>query len=229
MVRLTDSFLSSTGGLVLEIVKFLRNTHCTVFGSSPQRRLPLHYEDTLMICVNGSATGLSRSPDLTIMGAQIVKGSTKTCRHTLRNLNGRHTRRLILVHPGGMTDVEERFRDFGYSWDQVDVITKEQRADLVLAITGHRLTGLAGPHAPSNGVFAALLAAAAGASRIDLCGFSFGGGHFYISGDTPRNHVNVDKEVFGWLARNANVYSTDEAIRAEFGFKEIENPISPAS
>ncbi len=204
------------------VVKFLAGRHCTVFGSAPGRIPPAGYERTAIVCANGAGYGLSRSADLTVLGAGVCRGSDKTSRHTLRNMNGRRSGRVLFVHPGTLTDYAERFADFGFSWDAHDVITAEERATFIRELTGYSSGGLTGPGAHSNGVLALLLAAAAGASRIDACGFSFTPGHFYIDGDaTPRNHADHDAHALSWLARNAPIYSADPEMRSRFGFQEV--------
>lgn len=206
---------------VPEIFEIVKDRHCTVFGSAPGRVPPSGYMDTVMICVNGSATGLPKPPDITVAGAQVSRARHKQCRHTLRNLNGRWSERVLFVHPGKYDDHEERFRDFGWSWRQSQTITAEERADFVYALTGYRTGGLAGSGAHSNGILALLLAAAGNASRIDMCGFSFSGGHFYVQGETVRNHVDHDRHALEWLARNANVRATDKEMRDLFGFPPL--------
>lgn len=203
---------------VPSIFAIVEGRHCTVFGSAPGRAPPAGYADTTIVCVNGSGLGLVRHADITVMGAQICKAATRTCRHTLRNLDGRYSERMLWVHPGEMKDFEDRYRDFGFSWNESEVISSERRRSLIHQLIGYELPGLAGPSAPSNGALAALLAATSGASRIDLCGFSLAPGHFYISADTVRNHVDHDAVIFDWLSRNAQVYATDAEIRERFGF-----------
>jgi len=121
-----------------------------------------------------------------------------------------------------MTDYAERFRDFGFSWHEQDVLTAEARSVFIQELTGYSSGGLAGPHAHSNGVLALLLAAAAGAARIDMAGFSFTPGHFYIPDvQTPRNHSNHDAHALSWLASNAPVFCADEEMRERFGFRSV--------
>ncbi len=210
-----------------EIFHHVRGLHCTVFGSAPGRVLPARYDETLMVCVNGSGFGLSRPADITVMGAQVCQGATRTCRHTIRNINGRSTDRVLWVHPGKMEDFEDWYRDYGFRWSLSETLTAQARRSLVKRLTGYELPGLAGPSAPSNGALAVLLTAAAGASRVDMTGFSFTPGHFYISGETARNHVNHDEVLFRWLAGNAPVFSADAAMRERFGFHLPPVPLPP--
>ena len=206
-----------------EVVRFLEGAHCTVLGSAPGRMLPKAYEETAVVCANGAGLGLTRSADLTVLGAGVCRGSDKTSRHTLRNMNGRWSERVLFVHPGTLEDYTERFRDFGFTWETHDVMTAEQRARFVLELTGYSSGGLTGPFAISNGVLALLLAAAAGARRIDSAGFSFSTGHYYIPGQTtPRNHAPHDAQALSWLAKNAPVFSSDEEMRARFGFAALQ-------
>ena len=48
----------------------------------------------------------------------------------------------------------------------------------------------------SMGVFAAIVASWSGSKEVILAGFSLGGGHRYIEGDTPREHVAGDARFF---------------------------------
>ncbi|GGA75483.1 hypothetical protein GCM10011521_12050 [Arenimonas soli] len=198
---------------------FVAGRHCTVFGSAPGRLPPTGYARNTIVCVNGSGLGLERHADITVMGAQICRAATRTCRHTLRNLGGRYSERMLWVHPGEMKDFEDRYRDFGFDWRESEVLRSERRRVLVRQLTGYELPGLTGPSAPSNGALAALLTATSGASRIDLCGFSLTSGHFYIADDTVRNHVDHDEYIFDWLSRHAPVHATDAAMRDRFGFQ----------
>ncbi len=204
--------------LLPNILKSANGLNCTVLGSAPNRRLPENYVDSFIVCVNGSGLGLSRSPDLTVMGAQICLCKTRTCRHTIRNINGRFSERMLWVHPGNMTDYEDRYRDFGFSWSNSETLIAEDRWYLVKQLTGYELPGLAGNDAPSNGALAALMIAATGADKIFLAGFSFATGHFYIDTETPRNHINHDEVIFDWLAKHSLVYSTDIDMHKRFGF-----------
>lgn len=214
--------VSSYPSLVPEIIRCVEGRHCTVFGSAPGRVPPPDYEQTIIVCANGAGLGLARSADLTVLGAGVSGAGDKTSRHTLRNMNGRYSERVLFVNPGKPADFVERFTDFGFSWGQSAVFTAEERAAFVLDITGYSSGGLVGPHANSNGVLALLLVAAAGASRIDMCGFSFRQGHFYINeAETPRNHADHDAHVLEWLAANANVHATDAEMREQFGFREV--------
>lgn len=203
-----------------EIFKAVLNRHCTVLGSAPGRILPVNYSNSFLVCVNGSQLGLTRSPDLTVMGAQICRGNTRTCRNTIRNISGRYSERMLWVHPGSLTDFEDRYRDYGFRWQTSEVLTAELRLQLVKSLIGYELPGLSGQAAPSNGALAALLTATGGATRVDLAGFSFQPGHFYISGDTVRNHVIHDSILFKWLAKNSAIYSKDLEMRQNFGFRE---------
>ena len=216
--------MSSAGQPALpEVVRFLEGTHCTVLGSAPQRVLPYGYEGTVVVCANGAGLGLSRSADLTVLGAGVCRGSDRTSRHTLRNMNGRRSERVLFVHPGTLEDYPERFNDFGFSWGTHGVMTAEERARFVLELTGYSSGGLTGPFAISNGVLALLLAAAAGARRIDSAGFSLSAGHYYISGHaTPRNHASHDAQVLSWLADNAPIFSSDDEMKGRFGFAAVE-------
>ena len=204
------------------VAHFLAGKHCTVFGSAPGRVLPMGYEETVILCANGAGYGLSRPADLTVLGAGVSKGGDKTSRHTLRNMNGRSSERVLFVHPGNLTDYMERFADYGFSWREHGVMTAEGRAKFIHALTGYSSGGLTGPHAHSNGIFALLLAAAAGARRIDACGFSFTPGHFYIAEEaTPRNHAGHDANALAWLAANAPIYATDRGMRERFDFPDV--------
>lgn len=217
-----EPLMSKTSPSLPGVVKFVAGAHCTVLGSAPGRILPTGYASTLIICANGAGYGLSRDADLTVLGAGVSKASDKTSRHTLKNMNGRSSDRVLFVHPGTMTDYPERFSDFGFSWRIHDVITAEERAAFIQQLTGYSSGGLAGPYAHSNGVLALLLAAAAGASRIDASGFSFASGHFYINGAaTPRNHANHDTHALAWLAAHAPVFSADPEMRDRFGFPDV--------
>ena len=207
--------------IVPKIFRYLQGKNCTVLGSAPGRKLPLGYEETEIICANGAGYGLNRPADITVLGAGVSKAIDKTSRHTLRNMNGRSSKRVLFVHPGNLTDYKERFQDFGFSWPEGmdDVMTAEDRSTFIQKLTGYKSGGLTGAHAHSNGVLSLLLAAAAGASRIDAAGFSFKPGHFYIdSAETPRNHSNHDSHALEWLAQNANIYSTDSEMQEKFGF-----------
>src|SRR5690606_37795629 len=97
------------------VVDFLRGAHCTVFGSAPGRLPPNGYEKTVIVCANGAGYGLSRSADLTVLGAGVSRAMDKTSRHTLKNMNGRSSERVLFVHPGTHSDYAERFTDFGFS------------------------------------------------------------------------------------------------------------------
>lgn len=172
----------------------------------------------MIVCANGAGYGLARSADLTVLGAGVSRAGDKTSRHTLRNMNGRSSERVLFVNPGKWTDYAERFRDFGFAWNSHDVMTAETRAEFVRELTGYSSGGLVGPDAHSNGVLALLLVAAAGAARIDASGFSFSPGHFYIEGtDTPRNHAGHDLVALQWLAMNAPVRFLDDELRRQLG------------
>ncbi|MDH5833463.1 hypothetical protein [Luteimonas kalidii] len=210
--------VEATSPLVPELCRFVSGQHCTVFGSAPGRKLPAGYEDSVIVCANGAGYGLARSADLTVLGAGVSRAGDKTSRHTLRNMNGRFSERVLFVNPGKWTDYAERFRDFGFAWRSQEVMTAEARAQFVLALTGYSSGGLVGPDAHSNGVLALLLAAAAGATRIDATGFSLSPGHFYIEdADTPRNHAGHDLVAMRWLATNAPVRFMDDELRNHLG------------
>lgn len=215
-----DVFATS---LVPEIVRFIAGRHCTVFGSAPNRLLPAGYEDTVVVCANGAGYGLARDADLTVLGVGVSAARDKTSRHTLKNMNGRRSERVLFVNPGKIVDYAERFRDFGFSWDLQATMTAEQRADFIHGLTGYRSGGLVGPDSHSNGALALLLVAAAGASRIDASGFSFSAGHFYIEGAvTPRNHVDHDEHALGWLARNAPIVFMDAGVRDRYAGRDAD-------
>jgi hypothetical protein len=204
-------------------VGFVKGRHCTILGSAPSRILPSNYSNTLLITINGSGIGISRNPDLTLIGARICLAKSKTCRFTIRNLNGKYSERVLFVHPGDLEDYQERYRDFGFECGGSQTMTANQRFELVKTLTGYELPGLSGSSAPSNGVLGALLVAAAGASIIDLSGFSLSPGHFYIIGDTVRNHIKHDEVLLQWISENYFVRSNDIEMCKRFGFHEINN------
>lgn len=213
---------------VPDIVRFVAGRHCTVFGSAPNRLLPAGYEDTVMVCANGAGYGLARDADLTVLGAGVSRAGDKTSRHTLKNMNGRRSERVLFVNPGKILDYADRFLDFGFSWDLQATMTAEQRAEFISGLTGYRSGGLVGPHSHSNGALALLLVAAAGASRIDASGFSFSPGHFYIDeAVTPRNHVDHDQHALGWLARNAPIFFMDAGIRDRYAAGGVDSGDPP--
>lgn len=210
---MTDSVALSPR-FVPEIVRFVAGRHCTVFGSAPNRLLPAGYEDTIVVCANGAGYGLRKDADLTVLGVGVCRANDKTSRHTLKNMAGRYSERVLFVNPGKIVDYADRFQDFGFSWKLHSAITAEERAEFISDLTKYRSGGLVGPHSHSNGVLALLLVAAAGASRIDASGFSFSPGHFYIDeAITPRNHVDHDQHALRWLSDNAPIVFMDAAVR----------------
>jgi len=206
---------------VSAVFRSVHGEHCTVFGSAPNRRVPQGYSDTVMICVNGSSIGLSRDADITVMYGGIVSGAIETCRQTLGHLRGRNTDKLLLIQAGKFRDAEEKLRELGYGWREIETLPAQRRAEIIEQTTGRKLEGISGKHVPSNGLLAVLLAVAAGAKRIDMCGFSLAGGHYYITGDTVRGHLDQDPWVFEWLADNAPVFSTDQPLCDRFGIPKL--------
>lgn len=169
-----------------------------VVGSAPEAKFVPHER---CLCVNASGYVAQRLgleiPDFTLISGYALRGDNEVRLASLEALRGRATKICALILTG-FTGAEsiQRLSDIGYNYRTLFTITPEDRHACLTAICGEEppVGVRKSRHVrPSNGAFAAALALAAGARTVSLTGFSLQGGHAYIAGETPRDHVAGDQ------------------------------------
>ena len=175
------------------------------------------------ICVNGSPfvakeLGLADS-DFTVISGYTTGLKSEKSRATVPVWKGLRTQEVLFVETG---DTEAHARavldEIGFQYAGFTKLSKHERAAIIVEVCGVEL-GL-GNHNDrvSNGMFAATIAAWAGAREIVMCGFSLKGGHSYIEGNTPRHNLNGDIAFFAIATKiGMNVKTTSTEIHEACG------------
>lgn len=208
-----------------DLAKALSGRRCIVIGSAPNSRIVQPGASDRVICVNGSgwaakAAGIV-NPDLTIMAGHSLRGNTEVREATVSAMHGARTAHLLLLEAGvSMADAITALDEAEMRYDELSTVNSVERAAIIGQAWGQEIP--LGPRTtkndrPSNGIFAASIAVWAGASEVILCGFSLSGGHAYIDGDTPREHIGGDRNFFSLARRlNCRIRTTSDALNAEF-------------
>lgn len=179
----------------------LEGSRCLVIGSAPSVIVPALARGDRCICVNGSPYVASRfgvaNPELTVICGLTTALKSEKSRATIPILRGLRTQEIIFVQT---VDNEEHARvvldEVGFQWDRFTKISTHERAAIIGEVCGVEL-GLGNRNDKvSNGIFAATMAAWAGAREIVMCGFSLKGGHSYLDGETPRYNLSGDVAFF---------------------------------
>lgn len=177
------------------LTPLLSSQRCLIIGAAPQYKLVPHDR---VVCVNASGWSAKRmgieKPDLTVMSAFTLKGKTSVQMSSIAALSGLSTRTLLLVdHKISVAAARKVLIDVGYLFDQLLTISPLNRAEIFNQVCREPVPS--GDHnaRPSTGMFAAAISIWAGAESTALTGFSFCGGHAYMTGDTPRQHIEGDK------------------------------------
>jgi hypothetical protein len=122
---------------------------------------------------------------------------TEKSKLTVPILSGLRTREIIFVQTvDSEAHAREVLEKVGFQYDRFTNVTTHERAAIIGEVCGAELGFGGRNHKVSNGIFAATLAAWAGALEIIMCGFSLKGGHSYLQGDTPRYNLNGDLAFF---------------------------------
>jgi hypothetical protein len=207
-----------------ELSLLLGGRRCIVLGSAPDVSLPEHGPDDAIICANGSVFVAKRynlsKPLLTVMSSSVGRANNLVRQQTLQNLAGCSTNELLLVESKGISfgATKAALEQIGFSYQDSHDITRMDRAIITEQILSSDIGGARGQSRISTGCFAAVLAAWAEAREIVLVGFSLTGGHSYIRGDTPRNHVGGDMVFFARSTQlQATVRTTSEILHEKFG------------
>lgn len=160
-------------------------------GSAPGA---LYCPGKLLVCVNASLLGIDApTPDVTFFNTFALALQTPTAIATRPLLSKLKTKLLIVI------DAAERGDEAPIAYDSKVSFARAERNALLAVAMRTTLTGNAGNHVPSTGYFAAIALVMAGVRSLEMTGFSFSGGQSYLVGDTPRNHVDMDRAVLRWL------------------------------
>jgi len=160
-------------------------------GSAPGA---LYRPGKLLVCVNASSLGIEApTPHVTFFNTFTLTLETPTALVTRPLLGALKTRLLIVMDAAGCGDATP------VAYERKVSFARAERNAFVEAAMGITLNGVAGQHVPSTGYFAAIALVMAGVQSLEMTGFSFSGGQSYLAGQTPRNHVEMDRVVLGWL------------------------------
>lgn len=225
-IRAQSSFLR---GLRERLTSELSGSRCLVIGSASGVRVPATELGYRCICVNGSPYVAKRFgfavPELTVISGYTTALKSEKSRATVPVWRGLQTEEVVFVETG---DSEEHARavlkEVGFQYAQFTKISKHERAAIIGEVCGVEL-GL-GDHNDrvSNGMFAAMIAAWAGAREIIMCGFSFKGGHSYIDDDTPRHNLTGDMAFFDIAKKlDIGIKTTSVEIHDACGIPLVES------
>jgi hypothetical protein len=168
---------------------------CLVLGSAPQFQLAHHDR---CICVNGSGWSANKLgieiPHLTVLSGWTLRGKTAVQNATIEALNGLKTQTALMVDIGLSPDSAKKvLRGANYQFEQLFMVSPDERATIFSEVCGMPLPEGDHNSRPSNGLFAVALVLWSGAKHVSISGFSLSGGHSYMTGNTPRHHVEGDK------------------------------------
>lgn len=180
--------------------------NCFVVGSAPRVELVPHDHS---ICVNASGWSAAKlgiaCPDLTLLSAFTLSGKSDVHNSSVQAMSGLRTKTLLLVDSKlSVPECKAVLRDTGYIFDNLLCVSVPDRAEIFKEICGEPVPEGGTDYRPSSGLFAVALALLGDARSVSMSGFSFEGGHAYMTGHTDRAHVHGDK---WFLAR-----TTDRAI-----------------
>lgn len=202
---------------------------CLVFGSAPDPVVPQMASNGAIICINGSGSPVRRlglrDPDLTIMSSNVTILKKDVRVETIRHLDGLHSTHLLLFR--GSEETQRRaldaLQDAGYRCDDAATLADRQYVAIASGLVPVSNILSRGDERISTGVFAVAVATWLRARSIVLAGFSLAGGHSYIAGDTPRNHVSADAAFFASIiARGLPVTTTSRELAARFGIPLVD-------
>ncbi|MEM8504667.1 MAG: hypothetical protein AAF716_16110 [Cyanobacteria bacterium P01_D01_bin.1] len=137
--------------------------------------------------MNASGVVASQSrlpvPDVTIMSGYMAAPPKNDVEKTTRTaIRGLKTKELVWIDRGcTFADAEVRLRDLNYGYETATVFTHEQRAQIVLQITGADLATQSRDRKISTGLFAVCFALYQGASEVILSGISLSTGGYEYS------------------------------------------------
>ncbi len=170
---------------------------CFVVGSAPQAT---RTDYDICICVNGSGWSAARlgidCPDLTIIGGWTLRGDTPVRSETIEAIRGLRTKEVLLVEFGiSLEEGRNVLERAGFHFDRLLTVNAFDRAVVIGDVCGEEIP--VGPKTfekrPSMGLTAVAFALWGGCRDVTMTGFSLSGGHAYMTGDTPRLHVEGDK------------------------------------
>lgn len=170
-----------------------------VLGSAPTASLNELEQDEILICINGSQNiDRSRVPDILIVNGFTVKQVSEINRVTMNLFRGLRAKHLVcVINAFDMPTMRASLRDAGLEWESDEEISKVERARIIERAISRRLTGTSGSrNVASTGMTAALWAKECGAASVRISGITLQGGHSYVSGDTFRGHIEMDRECF---------------------------------
>jgi hypothetical protein len=188
-------------GLKARLAPTFAHKRALVIGSAPNLVLPPVDRYDTVICVNGSGRpafdlGILQ-PDLTVVGGYSTRSDTDVRLKTRIAWRGLETNCLLFVVSGRAAWRGRRIiRSAGLRFDTFRTVSMEERAFITSEVCRENLFQGEREDRISMGVFAAIVALWSGADRVILAGFSLGGGHRYIEGDTPRYHLAGDARFF---------------------------------
>lgn len=182
-----------------------------VLGSAPKPLVPEWAQGAKVVCVNASGA-IARTldlpnPTLTVMSG-FMFGDSVANREARAVLGGLRTQHLVYVDVGcGFSAARRCLRTLGYGWDDVTVLSYDQRAQLVFNVAGVDVS--TENTKPSTGVLAVVLALLLKGYPVCIAGFSFqNSGHAYSASMQPRHHVGADVLLLSVLVKNFCLYTT---------------------
>lgn len=191
-----------------------------VLGSGPNARPPSDYQNRILLTVNASQIIARRwgqkVPYITLLGSSVLNNDPANIEAKEMMKRG-HTENLIVIK-GNLEEEKARLRlrKLGYTYQSIQFLTKDDRAQILSDLLGIPITEKT---KPSNGVFLALLAVHLGARQVLMTGFSLSqNGHAYNNKGRPRAHAPEDRIV---LARameiNLPIFTNDPNFAQESG------------
>jgi hypothetical protein len=208
--------------LKAQLAPIFAGRRALVVGSAPNLVLPPSDRYDVVICVNGSGRpafdlGVAR-PDLTVVGGYSTLPNNDVRLKTQIAWQGLETKSLLFVAAGQSARKGRRIiTTAGLRFGTFLQVSPEERGSITAEVCRENLTEGEREDRISMGVFAAIVASWSGASEVILAGFSLGGGHRYIEGDTPRYHVAGDARFFRLVRSLSLPITTNVAeIQTEF-------------
>jgi hypothetical protein len=169
-----------------------------VVGSASAANIGAYMPSDHLVAVNASFSPFPTIvPDTLIINAYSLQDRNEVQRTSKSLLRDRAVKHLVaLTTACSLDEMLSKLAEAGLKWQSVEELTREQRRYITEQALGRPTASDRGNDIASTGVTVIAWAVLAGASSIRFSGFSLAGGHSYIPGETPRSHVDVDREVF---------------------------------
>jgi len=188
-------------------------------GSTPPHGFPSQYH---VVTVNASQIAAQRwglaVPDMTFMQFSPIMNTDLHGQEFRQVLSGKQTKSLYaLLWSDGEVALQKRLDSFGYSFDELYMVTRYERMALLDKVCGIKTTEVDVRRKCSNGINAVLFALYHGAPAVIISGINpSSAGHSYSSSDLPRLHAETDRQIIKMiLSRGLPLFTSDARVSKE--------------